>query len=468
MEQFLIEEKLRDYKLRVYDPFLMDCRRINPNEWADLKDFLTTDGIDLVNNLNKISVPRLRKLVSSWIYNRNKKQSVDEVCNIDINPILELDNKFKWVELVSEQSFKNEGILMNNCIAGYFNKSKNKERCIIYSLRNDKNEPKVSVEYYPLLHRVMQVRGRSNNLINLKYSKYLAELFNFLNSKCLNHFDYKRDWVSQQSLQVSDVLENLGIYIKDSRFEQINKDSDILYISSNFYYKKRLGKIKSIKCKRLRLDFKDVDSLHDTIIKTEELVIRGINNGENVELSKNWTVEYFDNVRSNSSFLFNDDHLNFVFIDYFDFDLVRNHRTQELSLQRLADLTSLCRPAIFFNDLNQISIDNIRNKILGSLPKIEIETRIDQVLGYTAKGFENDSIRVTYNIGFKKDFLIVFDSIASLTSDPTNQGTKQKNIILDIPVAKIANKLVDKPKFNGIGKTKNNNFPFKHNKLNVL
>lgn len=312
MKQFLIEEKLREYKEKVYDPFLMQADRINPTEWTDFKHYLLTEeATDVVDNLMNISVQRLRKIVSHWIYENNKKNKVEEFDGIDFFSLLEFETGFRWVELISKNSFSNEGLMMNNCVSAYYKYGNMGLRTSkIFSLRNENNEPKITMEYDPRWNKVVQIRGRSNNLINLKYTGYLVNILNYLNSKCLfTNLLKEDDSLSkihklmgfndvEDRLSLVDSMENLGIFVKDNRFETILKESEIN--CKLFNYHKRLGFINKITCNKLIIRFDDLKLLENSVVNAEE--IRVLNSKEFNEdcISKKWSYLYIQSSSKNN------------------------------------------------------------------------------------------------------------------------------------------------------------------------
>ena len=92
---------------------------------------------------------------------------------------LELENGWKIVKITNEHDMTTEGNLMGHCVGGggYWRKYE-EGRCLIFSLRDKKNEPHATVEIGgPNLQEVVQIQGKENNEPIQKYKDMLREWF---------------------------------------------------------------------------------------------------------------------------------------------------------------------------------------------------------------------------------------------------------------------------------------------------
>lgn len=117
-----------------------------------------------------------------------------------ITVIREYPDDFKWVKVFSQQSLDREGFLMRHCVGSYFEKVF-KGKCKVYSLRNEKNIPKCTIEV--IKNEVKQIKGFANGAIQEKYVKYVR---NFI-EKPVKGEKYKK--INEKELQ------NIGILLQD-------------------------------------------------------------------------------------------------------------------------------------------------------------------------------------------------------------------------------------------------------------
>ena len=165
--------------------------------------------------INKMSYDEAKNNSQKWLkslINSNKNISEDE---FDTKIVLELSEGFKWVQLLSERSYKNEGVRMKHCVGSYYGKN-----VPIYSLRDKNNEPHCTIE------KDNQIKGKGNGSISPKYISYVVEFLEFL------------------GMNVSDnEMKNLG-YFNCSEFEK-----DLCEDSLKLKYKKYLPISSNLKDK---------------------------------------------------------------------------------------------------------------------------------------------------------------------------------------------------------------------------
>lgn len=326
------EQLIHKYKREIYDPFNL-TEGYTSYLWADLKHYLLSDECFDLHLLSGVSVQRLRKLAKQWVFNLNKKKKKNEIDGVDYSTILCVGANLKWVELLSEDSFNNEGLLMNNCVSNYFDKNGYDSTSIIYSLRDKDDIPKITLEFDKTNLKVKQIRGRSNNLINLKYSKFLMDFLNYLGDNYIISSNLELGQII-----VADKLENLGLYIKDNRFDSIQKDSALVF--DKFDYKKRLGVFKSLVCESLYIQSEDVNILQNVKVSAREVVIFEKTDAAMVEIPSCWDVNFVDR-RKNPFGSINIGLRMTGFPDEIDFFVRGLPRRETLNLQQIKLIESI-------------------------------------------------------------------------------------------------------------------------------
>ena len=180
----------------------------NLSEAEHIIDFLIAKRFE---SLEWASYDLLRKKAEKWIrlLNANVK-TIDEEYGTDIKTVLDFENGFRFVKLISEKAYRREGALMSHCVASYFGKEKD-----IYSLRDEFNKPHCTIE------KDVQIKGKGNGIINTKYIDYIVRFL---------------EW---SGMEVRDSeMENLGYvvatfpeYIQNKLYKNkyISKDETPLY-----------------------------------------------------------------------------------------------------------------------------------------------------------------------------------------------------------------------------------------------
>jgi hypothetical protein len=270
-----IQEKIKlfeQWKKESYYPFIEnDVTRYRHSELEDIFDFFSNEvNTDKIPLFLGSTIPRIRKMVTAWVDEQNIHKKVVEQKYVDYFEVLNLEGDFKWVQLIGKNSFDNEGLLMDHCVASYFNHNNGN---IILSLRTELNDPKITVEYNPNRNMIIQVRARRNNLISKKYAKYLMELFNYLKSPMNNWIDSDCD----RKFGLRERVFDYSLYIKENAFFskiKLNIDDelsntqcfDVLNEKTNLvcdivHFKRRFGLLNSIICDILICDYNDIDLL---------------------------------------------------------------------------------------------------------------------------------------------------------------------------------------------------------------
>ena len=119
--------------------------------------------------------------------------------------VVRAEDGFFWVNLTDEDSLRNEGSRMNNCIGGKCDVVSEKTS-EIYSLRDSQNIPYATLEYSPKKRMFPEIKGRSNQPLSSKYSKYLTKLLDRL------HETKPADKSQQEEFEFSSDFNRSGVF----------------------------------------------------------------------------------------------------------------------------------------------------------------------------------------------------------------------------------------------------------------
>ena len=180
----------------------------NISETEHIIDFLIYKNF---SNLSWASYELLEKKSKKWIKQLSQNvASIDEEYGIDIEIILDFEDGFRFVKLLSEKSYSREGALMRHCVSSYY------ERNIeIYSLRDFKNNPHCTIE------KDTQIKGKGNGDIHPKYIDYVVKFLEWSGMKVrdseMNNLGY--------------IVPKFRKYIKNNLYRNryIRKNEDIEY-----------------------------------------------------------------------------------------------------------------------------------------------------------------------------------------------------------------------------------------------
>ena len=104
--------------------------------------------------------------------NKKQKSTVEPGSKV----VMEFPDGYFWVELASDNSMKNEGARMGHCVGdGGYHRLYLLGKITIYSLRDSKNEPHITMDVDPSTDTVSQIKGKANTEIKPEYLPYLFE-----------------------------------------------------------------------------------------------------------------------------------------------------------------------------------------------------------------------------------------------------------------------------------------------------
>ena len=117
-----------------------------------------------------------------------------------------------WCKLISPDAMEREGKLMGHCVGnGSYAQAVAQDRTTIYSLRDDENQPGVTVEVNMRNDDITlnQVKGKGNKAPTAKYAPFVKEFLNALNVSVTHH-------------GVNDV-RGLGLFTHNGKFGSIDE-----------------------------------------------------------------------------------------------------------------------------------------------------------------------------------------------------------------------------------------------------
>ena len=110
----------------------------NQTEVEEILDFLYSNDIDI----SKIGYKTILEKTQKWHKKLAKLEVVDEEVEwVDYEVSLDFWDGFKFVKLISQNSYNREWKLMSHCVASYYGRDVN-----VYSLRDWKNKPHCTIE----------------------------------------------------------------------------------------------------------------------------------------------------------------------------------------------------------------------------------------------------------------------------------------------------------------------------------
>lgn len=183
-------------------------------ELDHIADWLNSEeGSKIMPKLYKVTVPQAVEMSHKWTKAINKKidTKVAEEGAVDF---LDFDDDYRWVILTTKMCLDREGKLMSHCVGSYADKVSS-GNTKIYSLRDPKNEPHITVEVTG--NSVRQIKGKANQPPENKYIPYVQSFLNKLNVK-VDSYD----------------LERMGLMYIDNKLYNMYKLPDGLIIDGNF------------------------------------------------------------------------------------------------------------------------------------------------------------------------------------------------------------------------------------------
>ena len=189
----------------------------NQDEIEQILDYLYSKK----SNISKIWYKTILEKSKKWHESLTKLSSKnDEIVWEDYEIVLDFKDWFKFVKLISQNSYNREWKLMSHCVASYFGRNVN-----IYSLRDENNNPHCTIEEW------QQVKWKWNWSIDPKYVDYVVRFLESLGmsvweNEMKNLWYYKLEKIdtdlSSDSLYNWYISENKLDTIKDKEWNTYN------------------------------------------------------------------------------------------------------------------------------------------------------------------------------------------------------------------------------------------------------
>jgi len=175
---FWIDHNLKNY---------LEDNDENYSEIEHIIDYLLSENAP--KRLKKMSYDEAKTASDLWMKSLIKKGNNIVETEADLKTVIDFQDGYKLVKLLTKSAYEREGNLMSHCVASYFDK----KDIYIYSLRDELNVPHCTIELQKGEY-VNQIKGKGNGSIHPKYVKYiiqsLQKLGNKINSNDLVNLGY--------------------------------------------------------------------------------------------------------------------------------------------------------------------------------------------------------------------------------------------------------------------------------------
>lgn len=246
--------------------------------------------VDYLNTLppatiRGISIKQLEKKVTDWDSKLASAKTKKQVQVTEgVKPIKTYPTGYTWVELTGRDALALEGDKMGHCVGGddYVKQVANGSTKI-YSLRDKKDEPHVTIDYSTYKNIIVQIKGKSNNPPIPKYHEYIIDFVNNeLKPKKIDDTDVLRMGLilSEDNAKILSLEDYTGDTIKVPVFDPNMSDSVT-----------KLPNIESNYIALNKASLKSIGSMHSI---TDSIDIEDCNIGAIQDISSNYGVNITD------------------------------------------------------------------------------------------------------------------------------------------------------------------------------
>lgn len=166
-------------------------------------------------------------LIQSIKWTENQKEVFDDLNGRE--NFIEFDDGYKWVKLSNEQAIDYEGYQMSHCVASNYKKDILTNKVSVYSLRDAKNIPHVTLMINNETNIVQEIKGKSNHVVKPVYQFYLVELLNDLPFYHIKNSE--KDFIPNISFNS---INHQFVFIDDASHSSLDSN-DKVYEHLNFY-----------------------------------------------------------------------------------------------------------------------------------------------------------------------------------------------------------------------------------------
>ena len=142
-----------------------------------LSDIVTLKGVNALQQLRGLQNFNLAvQHADKYFADKNKKVGnvEDSIEKEGTETILTLTKGVRWVKVFSPECLDREGKMMGHCVGSYASKVSGGDT-EIYSLRDNKNEPHVTIEFSTEDNTVYQIKGKGNKTPVKEYWPYVVD-----------------------------------------------------------------------------------------------------------------------------------------------------------------------------------------------------------------------------------------------------------------------------------------------------
>jgi hypothetical protein len=200
-KQLGANEEVLNWISRTLSTYLKKPNDSSQEEIEHVLDYLISDAAP--QKLIRMSYPQAKVGAFQWMISQQKKGRGVEEKPSDIEVVHKFDDGASIVKLLGEAAFKREGFLMSHCVHSYFGR----KDCWVYSYRDQKNNPHVTLEVINSGKEIQQIKGKGNGSI---HPKYIHPILWFLKSIGF-------------SVRSSE-MKNLGYYYLDEEMIKLAKE----------------------------------------------------------------------------------------------------------------------------------------------------------------------------------------------------------------------------------------------------
>jgi hypothetical protein len=176
-----LERKERLYNLELIGTEDIQCMYDWMTHVVDYMNYVVRNGRELpprfrFRDVMRLSVEDALNKADAWSdWFQGSAELQEDLKGLDL--IMVLPDDYRWVRIKSEAALMREGRLMHHCVGSYYRSIANGSSQI-YSLRDEENEPHVTVEARG--RSVSQIKGKQNRAPIEKYQWSVRDLLNRL------------------------------------------------------------------------------------------------------------------------------------------------------------------------------------------------------------------------------------------------------------------------------------------------
>ena len=245
-------------------------------EFEHIIDYLIHKDFD---DLSWASYDLLVEKSEKWIRMLNQNLlTIDEEYGKDIDIVLDFEDGYKWVKLISQNAYTREGNMMSHCVSSYY--GRNVE---IYSLRDSFNKPHCTIE------KDRQIKGKGNGIISDKYIDYIVRFLEYTGMKVR---DSEMKNLGYEVLHFPEYVKNIDKFnLFRNRYYNKNNNTEIEY-KKNVKVFKNKEELFNYKGSKIKLFLGNLDCSYNKLTSLPD----NLSVGGNLSCSYNKLTSLPDNL----------------------------------------------------------------------------------------------------------------------------------------------------------------------------